>query len=382
MNRFWLPVVLLVVLLLAGCAGGTASSEQDKGEGLAKEAAREAGAGEDIAAGKSAGAANSALEPIASSEQPATATGAGEEHAPGADEPAPKSTGLAERQVTLWVTRDYAFEQVYGGKAALIPDDSVMDIMQAGNLEVTTQYGGGFVESINGLASGYTGKDKETRDWFFYINGIIASVGAVDYRPAGGDVIWWDYHDWGRAIFTPALIGAFPEPFLGGYKGDNPGTLVLAAAGYEEQGNELAECLRHWGVENVEVRPYCREKVAHRDRITLVVGLWEQFADQRFWQGAQKNRQKTGLFVEFNRDYIAALNMSGEIVERHSEDAGAIVATGAGMGDPTPLWLVTGLDRAGLDGAVDIITGNPGAIKQRFGAVVAGGKVIGVPVAN
>ena len=52
------------------------------------------------------------------------------------------------------------------------------------------------------------------------------------------------------------------------------------------------------------------------------------------------------------------------------------------MGDPTPLWLVTGLDRAGLDGAVDIITGNPGAIKQRFGAVVAGGKVIGVPVAD
>lgn len=284
-------------------------------------------------------------------------------------------------EVSLWVTRDFAQSLLYGEKVAFTPGDSVMDILN-GHLDIKTGYGGGFVESINGLASGYTGADKVTRDWFYYVNGIITAVGALDYKPAPGDVIWWDYHDWGGAVFTPALIGSFPGPFAGGYRGQNPGTVVLTAPGCERQGRQLAGYLRDAGAEDVTVLPYEEKIVAGSEQITLVVGLWKQLAGGGFWQGLQEQRKKTGLFIEFAPDYFAALDMNGKVVERYHENTGAITATGSGMGDSTPVWLITGLDQPGLDGAVDVFINKPGSFERYFGAIVSGKKVIAVPAAG
>ena len=35
-----------------------------------------------------------------------------------------------------------------------------------------------------------------TRDWFFFVNGIEADVGAAEYELSPGDVVQWDYRDW------------------------------------------------------------------------------------------------------------------------------------------------------------------------------------------
>jgi len=293
------------------------------------------------------------------------------------------NTGPARQQsrVTLWVTRDYAGQGLFNQEVPLRSGASVMEVLQK-NLPVETQYGGGFVNSINGLASGYTGADKKTRDWFYYVNGIITSVGALDYKPAPGEIIWWDYHDWGASAFTPALIGAFPQPFRSGYRGINPGTLILAAMGHEQQGEKLAAYLKSLGVKQVEVKPYSASLLLEDKKITIVLGLWKQLKDDKYWLGLQKQRQKTGLFVELNPEYFAALDDQGAKVQQYKQNIGAIVATGSGMGDNTPVWLVTGLDTAGLEGALDTLIKNPQAIKQHFGALVEGDKIISVPVAR
>ena len=85
------------------------------------------------------------------------------------------------------------------------------------NAEITTRYGGGFVQSIDGLeAEERVGRSS---DWFFYVNGVESPVGAADYPLHGGEAIWWDYRDWSAAMRVPAVVGSWPQPFLGGYDG-------------------------------------------------------------------------------------------------------------------------------------------------------------------
>jgi hypothetical protein len=136
--------------------------------------------------------------------------------------------------VKLQVTKDFAQETIFAKSLETDSNKSVMNILED-NLQVDTAYGGSFVNSINGMKSGYTntsGDKKQKMDWFYYVNGIMTSVGAGDYIPVKGDNIWWDYHSWGNTTFTPAVIGAFPQPFLNGYENKNPGTLILTT---EEQ---------------------------------------------------------------------------------------------------------------------------------------------------
>jgi hypothetical protein len=82
--------------------------------------------------------------------------------------------------------------------------------------KIDTRYGGRFVQTIDGLS----GSVSSRHDWFYFVNGIEATRGAVDYRLRDGDVEWWDYRDWGRIGQSVAVVvGAFPEPFLHGYAG-------------------------------------------------------------------------------------------------------------------------------------------------------------------
>ncbi len=51
------------------------------------------------------------------------------------------------------------------------------------------------------------------------MNGSEASKGAADYNLSPGDVIQWDYHDWHATQHVPAIVGAYPEPFVHGMEG-------------------------------------------------------------------------------------------------------------------------------------------------------------------
>lgn len=120
--------------------------------------------------------------------------------------------GGAAGTAALWITRDrgatvVAVESVEAGQTA----------MQAlrGAVRVDTRYGGRYVQAIGGVA----GSLSQRRDWFFYVNGIAADIGAADYRLHPGDVEWWDYRSWRGDDEWPVVVGAFPEPFLHGYGG-------------------------------------------------------------------------------------------------------------------------------------------------------------------
>jgi len=129
--------------------------------------------------------------------------------------------GASSGSATLWVTRDegrtvLVDETVPAGETALQALDRETD--------VSTRYGGKFVQSVNGVA----GSIEKRHDWFYFVNGIEAPRGAQEYRLHAGDVLWWDYRDWGRyGQSVSAVVGAFPEPFLHGYGGAVPPAVVV-----------------------------------------------------------------------------------------------------------------------------------------------------------
>ena len=126
----------------------------------------------------------------------------------------------------LRVTRDFGRTTVTSASLPRIrSSDTVMRFLQA-HAKTTTRYGGGFVQSIDGIA----GNSKAGRhDWFYFVNGVEAPSGAADRALAPGDVVQWDYRRWDASPRVPAIVGAFPEPFLHGQKGTRYPTRIECA---------------------------------------------------------------------------------------------------------------------------------------------------------
>ena len=121
--------------------------------------------------------------------------------------------GAGSGKATLWVTRDEGRQVLL---VRTVPaGETAMQALDR-SVKLSTRYGGRFVQSIDGVS----GSIGSRHDWFYFVNGIEADRGAAEYRLHPGDVEWWDYRDWGEVgESVPAVVGAFPEPFLHGYGG-------------------------------------------------------------------------------------------------------------------------------------------------------------------
>ena len=114
------------------------------------------------------------------------------------------------------------------------------------NATVSTRYGGGFVQSIDGSAGGRSG--GQPVDWFYYVNGVEAPKGAAATNVHPGDHIWWDLHDWSQTDDVPAVVGSFPEPFLNGIDGKRLPVRVECAAVSGDACRTVSSRLRALGV--------------------------------------------------------------------------------------------------------------------------------------
>ena len=119
------------------------------------------------------------------------------------------SVAAAEDQAVIRVSHGVAAPP-FLEQAVPIQRRSVMELLQS-VAEVDTAYGGGFVACINRLCSDHSG--GKPADWFYYVNGRLASVGAAQYMPEDGDRIWWVYQSWTDPAAVPSTIEELlPEP--------------------------------------------------------------------------------------------------------------------------------------------------------------------------
>jgi hypothetical protein len=258
---------------------------------------------------------------------------------------APRSGAPA---AAVLVTRDFGARAVVQGRVATGQDalSALRELAKVG-----TSYGGRFVQSVDGVAGSLTGE----KDWFLYVDGVESSVGALDVQLRPGDRVWWDYHSWnGDYMSVPALVGAFPEPFLHGLHGEPPplavtgsGSTALRAA-LVRDGARLGGTAKPWRVlvgSDAELR-----------RIPDYAALAQAGAGAHLMAFVQNGRVQV-----FDGRRVRPL-------------AGARVAVWATKTDDDRrvVMAIAGLDAASARRAADAIARDPGLLAGRFAAAFDG----------
>jgi Domain of unknown function (DUF4430) len=280
-------------------------------------------------------------------------------------------SGDDEGEVELTVSRDFGSEVLVDERDSISESDTVLRLLDR-STELDTRYGGGFVQSIDGLSGGSS--EGRASDWFFYVNGIESPVGSADYELADGDRVWWDYHDWSSAMRVPAVVGSWPEPFHQGFDGKRWGTEVQCVT-METACRTVTDRLTAEKVTAVLAGQINRRD----DVIRVLVGTWVRIRtdpDARLLAGGP---EQSGVFARFSggrRALLTLLNERAEVAGSLGRRAGLVAALRPDDGPPT--WVVTGADAAGVAAAAELL-GEP--LRDRFAVATDGsGEPIGVPV--
>ncbi len=283
--------------------------------------------------------------------------------------------GRATGGASLVVTRDFGRTTVGRATARRIAgSDTVMRFL-ARSFRVQTRYGGGFVQSIDGLAGSARGARRI--DWFYYVNGIEAGRGASATRLHPGDRVWWDRHDWAAAMSIPAVVGSFPEPFRSGSAGRRlPVTLGCSAAAARAC-DDVARALAGVGV------PAGRSSVgvgSSRHTLRVLVGPWASLRSDPMARRLEQGPQVSGVFARpvLGGRGLALLDAGGAVKRELSGGAGLIAATGGA--DQQPTWLVTGTDVGGVLAAARAF--DQRHLQRRFALALGGGRSIALPVGS
>ena len=270
------------------------------------------------------------------------------------------------------VTRDFGSVPIGSYLQKRVPGaETVMQMLER-HFAISTQYGGGFVQSIDRQVGG-----PAHRDWFYFVNGILAPKGAAVTAVHAGDRIWWDLHDWSATDSVPAVVGSFPEPFRHGVGGKRLPT-VLACANPAGRACDLAgAALRRAGV------PFADQLLgggSGSDSLAVVVGTWAQLQGVIAAELVAAGPRASGVFARFAGSGGSALELldpTGRILRTLHAAAGLIAATQQpSLGQPT--WLVTGTDAAGVSAAAAALT--PARLRDHFALAVAGGQDMPLPV--
>jgi hypothetical protein len=280
-----------------------------------------------------------------------------------------RGPGKGIGDVELTVTRDYGTVPVIHRELGDVTEsDTVMRGLER-SAEIATRYGGGFVQSIEGLEGEETA--SAARDWFFYVNGVESTVGAADYPLHGGEAVWWDYRDWAAAMRVPAVVGSWPQPFLGGYDGKRRPVAVECLGGGAACG-VVGERLEGAGVDVAAGEP--------EDAIRVLVGPWSRVRQDPAAAQIERGPQASGIFADFE------LRRGGYVLEGLDEDGKPAADCGPGAGlvaatrryESPPTWVVTGAGAAGVKAAAGVLDGRD--LRDRYAVAVEAGEETALPV--
>jgi hypothetical protein len=283
--------------------------------------------------------------------------------------------GGSTGQVTLTVTRDFGDAALHEGadQEEASEGDTVMRLLQR-TYDVKTRYGGGFVQSIDGLAGGR--ENGHRADWFYYVNGIEAPVGAAERRVSAGEDVWWDHHEWDAAQRVPAVVGSFPEPFLSGSEGKRFPVRLVCVGDAQRSCDEVGKRLTDAGVN--ELSRATLEQSGGKEVLRVLVGRWADVRRDPIARGLERGPQTSGVFARPTPtgDAIDLLDPTGKTV-RTLHAGGGLVAAGSGQ-EQAPTWIVTGTDDVGVAAAAAALTKE--RLQQHFALAIDAGRDLPLPV--
>ncbi|HKT83897.1 MAG TPA: DUF4430 domain-containing protein [Solirubrobacterales bacterium] len=277
--------------------------------------------------------------------------------------------GSGVGDVELTVTRDYGTVPVlHRSLGDVTESDTVMRALER-STDISTRYGGGFVQSIGGLEAEES--VDRSLDWFFYVDGVESTVGAADYPLQGGESIWWDYRDWGAAMRVPAVVGSWPQPFLDGYEGKARPVAVECLGG----GAACAEAEGRLEDAGVELSPRPRGGA-----IRVLVGPWARLRTDPAAGQIDDGPQASGVFADFQQgasgERLVGLDESGHEGVRLGPDAGLVAATR--RFEAPPVWVVTGATQGGVLAAAGLL--DSADLRDHYAVAVEGKRKTALPV--
>jgi Domain of unknown function (DUF4430) len=293
---------------------------------------------------------------------------------------APAGCGLGEGEerggdpVELAVTRDFGHERLGTTRIESVREGETVMRMLRSEFDIETRFGGRFVQAIDGLEGQGTGGEA---DWFYFVNGVEASVGAADFELSPGDHVQWDYRDWEAAMRVPAIVGAYPEPFLHGLEGERRPVRVECEDAEAQVCRDARDALEGEGVSTSgsSLGAPGTETVTR-----LVVARWPEARIVRGASGLEEGPEATGVFARFDPDgrSLELLDERGEVARTVRPGDGVGVVLAMRPRDEELLWLVTALDAAGLSAGVRAL--GERRLRDAFAIAVRGRTVEKLPI--
>lgn len=270
------------------------------------------------------------------------------------------------------VTRDFGRERLGVGRVDPVrEDETVMRALQ-GQREVETRFGGKFVQAIDGLR----GDEGARRDWFYFVNGFEAGVGAADFELHSGDVVQWDYRDWSATMRVPRIVGAYPEPFLNGYRGKRYPVRVECEDVDSESCRTVKDRLADDGV---GVNSAAIGATSGPEVIRVVVARWEAARDLQSAETIEAGPQASGVFARFDSDSrLELLDERGRRADVPTAGVGLIAATA--IEEQGTVWFVTGADDAAVTSAARAFGRD--ALRDAFAVAIARDGRLPLPVGD
>lgn len=282
--------------------------------------------------------------------------------------------GPAPSAVQLLVTRDF------GGRVLLRTGDlkrsggeTVLGLL-AQNGSLRTSSDGRVVDSIDGAASSQ--QTGGAAAWFYYVNGIRAPKGPSHTSVHAGDHIWWDLHATSQAVDVPAVVGAFPEPFLNGTGGHRLPVRIECASVSTGACHTVTASLRHLGV------PAAIAAIGSGgapETLRLMIGPWDGLEGLEAELLADGPRT-SGVYARFSGagSTLTLLDQTGAPVRTLHAGAGLIAATQEPK--EAPVWVISGTDEAGVEVAARAF--DRSTLSDHFAVAIGPGGEIALPASG
>ncbi len=279
--------------------------------------------------------------------------------------------GRAPSAVSLLVTSGFGAKVLSRtAPPKLSGAETVMSLLER-NYSVSTRYGGGFVQSIDGLAGGH--ESGAPIDWFYFVNGVQASKGAAATNVHPGDHIWWDRRDWSQSEDVPAVVGSFPEPFLNGIEGkrlpvrvecESVGGYACATVTKQLQSLGVPAAVAVLGTGGSET-------------LRVLVGGWPKVRTDLVASALARGPRASGVYARFaaNGSTLTLLDENGRASGQLGAGAGLIAASR--YGEYAPVWFITGTDQAGVQLAARDF--NAATLDHRYAVAVSASGAVPLP---
>jgi hypothetical protein len=280
--------------------------------------------------------------------------------------------------IDIIISQSFGNDSVEDVTLNYLEDYSVIDYMEE-NFETETAYGGGFINSIYGIQSGFTDKNhKEKLDWFYYVNGRLADIGSEDYFLLPNDVVIWDYHSWEYGSYIPNIVGAYPSNFTNSFIEEPLNLEIIEDGNYTEEVNALSEYLEKQGVKEIKINNYNENSLNQLESNSIIIGKFNQIKDLPIIEGSFKNKEQLGIFYD-NTEHLKVYSYDRQKAQTY--DKGAVIASiPKEYGSFSSIWMITGNDEKLIKKAVETLYKNPRQLRGKFSVLVTKNEIINLPI--